>query len=145
MQDTRTPVVIGVTSLVLHMLLSWLFARWIGHAGIALGVSIGVLIEALVMGIVLVRRGGMSVKREHLRSSLVSLVSALVMGFVLMTLVLITWRGGDVTPTSVGLLVGYLAAGLSSYVVVAALLGSAELAELRVHVVLGVKGKLRHL
>ena len=57
MQDTRTPVAIGVASLVLHMLLSWFFAQWFGLGGIALGVSLGVLVEAPVLALALHRRG----------------------------------------------------------------------------------------
>ena len=50
MQDTRTPVAVAVASLVLHMLLSWLLAQWLGIGGIALGLSIGVLAEAVLLG-----------------------------------------------------------------------------------------------
>ena len=41
MRDTRTPVKIAITSLVISALLSWYFMRRFGPAGIALGSSIG--------------------------------------------------------------------------------------------------------
>ena len=41
MRDTRTPVRIAITSLVISALLSWFFMRRFGAAGIALGSSIG--------------------------------------------------------------------------------------------------------
>ncbi|PYP12442.1 MAG: murein biosynthesis integral membrane protein MurJ [Gemmatimonadetes bacterium] len=41
MRDTRTPVRIAITSLVISALLSWFFMRRLGPAGIALGSSIG--------------------------------------------------------------------------------------------------------
>ena len=41
MRDTRTPVRIAITSLVISALLSWFFMRRFGPAGIALGSSIG--------------------------------------------------------------------------------------------------------
>jgi len=41
MRDTRTPVRIAITSLVISGLLSWFFMRRFGPAGIALGSSIG--------------------------------------------------------------------------------------------------------
>ena len=41
MRDTRTPVKIAITSLVISALLSWFFMRRFGPAGIALGSSIG--------------------------------------------------------------------------------------------------------
>ncbi|HWC72297.1 MAG TPA: murein biosynthesis integral membrane protein MurJ [Gemmatimonadales bacterium] len=41
LRDTRTPVKIAVTSLIISALLSWFFMRRFGPAGIALGASIG--------------------------------------------------------------------------------------------------------
>jgi len=41
LRDTRTPVKIAITSLVISALLSWVFMRRFGPAGIALGASIG--------------------------------------------------------------------------------------------------------
>jgi putative peptidoglycan lipid II flippase len=41
MRDTRTPVRIAITSLMISALLSWVFMRRFGPAGIALGSSIG--------------------------------------------------------------------------------------------------------
>ena len=41
LRDTRTPVKIAITSLVISALLSWVFMRRFGPAGIALGSSIG--------------------------------------------------------------------------------------------------------
>ena len=64
MHDTRTPVAVGAGSLGLHMALSWAFSLGLGHAGIALGLSIGVLVESVILVAILRRRGGMVVLRE---------------------------------------------------------------------------------
>ncbi len=130
MQDARTPVLIGVGSLAVHMVLSWLFAQVMGHAGIALGVSIGVLIEAMVLGLVLARRDGLSLAMPVARSVAITLTATLVMGLVIAVLRVTTWSGGDVTGAAAALLIGYLAAAVASYALFAVLLGSDELSEL---------------
>ncbi len=130
MQDTRTPVLIGVGSLALHMVLSWLFAQVMGQAGIALGVSIGVLVEAIVLGLVLARRDGLSLTMPVARSVGITLTATLVMGLVIAVLRVTTWSAGDVTGAAAALLIGYLAAAFASYSLFAVLLGSDELSEL---------------
>ena len=45
MRDTRTPVTIAALSLVVSTGLAWLLMRWLGPAGIALGSSIGALLN----------------------------------------------------------------------------------------------------
>jgi putative peptidoglycan lipid II flippase len=127
MQDTRTPVAIGVASLALHMLLSWLFAQWFGLGGIALGVSVGVLVEAPVLALVLHRRGGLAATVADLRSLAITLVATVIMGLLIAVLLLNTWAGGPVSAGSAALLLGYLAAAVASYGLTAALLGSHEL------------------
>jgi putative peptidoglycan lipid II flippase len=45
MRDTRTPVKIAAFSLVVSTGLAWLFMRWLGPAGIALGSSVGAFVN----------------------------------------------------------------------------------------------------
>ena len=45
MRDTRTPVKIAAASLVISTGLAWLFMRWLGTPGIALGSSIGAFVN----------------------------------------------------------------------------------------------------
>lgn len=56
-QDTRRPVLVISASLLLHMAVSWALAGPFGVAGIALGVSIGILVEVLVLYLWLRRLG----------------------------------------------------------------------------------------
>ncbi|MBM4438568.1 MAG: murein biosynthesis integral membrane protein MurJ, partial [Actinobacteria bacterium] len=69
MHDTRTPVAVGVASLLVHMLLSWLLAQRIGQGGIALGVSIGVLLEAYLLTVLLRVRGALAIGGREIRSA----------------------------------------------------------------------------
>ncbi len=50
-QDTRTPVKIAVGVLVITQLLNLVFVPWLGHAGLALSIGVGALINAgLLLG-----------------------------------------------------------------------------------------------
>ncbi len=56
-QDIRTPVQIAVVVLVLTQLLNLLLVPWFAHAGLALAIGIGAMINALFLLIGLIRRG----------------------------------------------------------------------------------------
>jgi putative peptidoglycan lipid II flippase len=56
-QDVRTPVKIAICVLVITQLLNVALVRWIEHAGLALSIGLGALINALWLLIGLLRRG----------------------------------------------------------------------------------------
>ncbi|MEP7056658.1 MAG: murein biosynthesis integral membrane protein MurJ [Caldimonas sp.] len=56
-QDTRTPVMIAIAVLVLTQLLNLLFVPWLGHAGLALSIGCGALINASWLFVGLRRNG----------------------------------------------------------------------------------------
>ena len=112
------------------MLLSWVLAQWLGIGGIALGLSIGVLVEALLMGLVLRRRGGLHVGRAELAVIATALTAAAMMGLVIAVLRVTTWTEGPIGLDSALLLGAYLTAAVATYVSVAWLLASRELTEL---------------
>ncbi len=58
MQDTRTPVTIAVSAVVLNILLSWLLSQEIGYQGLALSISIASSVEAILLVAILQRRIG---------------------------------------------------------------------------------------
>ena len=130
MHDTRTPVVIGMLSLTMHMFLSWVLGRWFGLGGIALGLSIGVLIEAAMLCGILWRRGGLRMGSPEATSVAIAGIAALIMGLVIAGLRAMTWSTGPIGVGSVVLLVGYLFAAAVFYCGSAALLGSRELGEM---------------
>ncbi len=129
MHDTRTPVAVGVASLALHMTLSWVFSLAMGHAGIALGLSIGVLVEAVVLAVLLRRRGGIDIGDVDSRWIAGVMIAAGAMAAVILVLVLTTWDPSG-SWRAAGLLAGYLVAAFVSYVAAARLLGNPELEEL---------------
>ncbi len=130
MQDTRTPVAIGSLGLTMHMCLSWLFGQWFGLGGIALGLSIGVLVEASILSVILWRRGGLQMGEAEASSVAITSVAALIMGLVVVGLRMLTWSTGPIGVGSVVLLLGYVFAAVVFYCGVAALFRSRELGEL---------------
>ena len=56
-QDIRTPVRIAVVVLVITQLFNLLFVPWLAHAGLALSIGLGAMVNALWLLIGLLRRG----------------------------------------------------------------------------------------
>ncbi len=56
-QDIRTPVKVALFVLVLTQLLNLVFVPWFGHAGLALAIGCGALVNALLLLVGLHRRG----------------------------------------------------------------------------------------
>jgi putative peptidoglycan lipid II flippase len=56
-QDIRTPVKIAVVVLVITQLFNLMFVPWLQHAGLALSIGLGALVNALWLLIGLLRRG----------------------------------------------------------------------------------------
>lgn len=77
LRDTRTPVRIAVISLVASALLSWLLMRPFGPAGIALGSSLGGMLNMALQLRALDRRVGTVVQRAEWRSLGIAVGAAL--------------------------------------------------------------------
>ena len=56
-QDMRTPVKVAVGVLIATQLMNLVFVPWIGHAGLALSIGVGALINALALLVGLLRQG----------------------------------------------------------------------------------------
>lgn len=56
LKDTRTPVLIGIVSMGLGIVLAWLLMRPLAQGGLALGISLAVLLEAVWLWLLLARR-----------------------------------------------------------------------------------------
>jgi len=127
MEDTRTPVLISTVSLVIHMLMSWLLSLVMGINGLALGVSIGVLIEAVGLAVALRRRlPTLAYDRETLVSLARTVSAAVLMGLAIFGAVDYTWHG-DSSSRSFGLLLGYITLGAVVFSLLAAAFKSDEL------------------
>jgi putative peptidoglycan lipid II flippase len=85
-QDTRTPVLVGVGAMSLNIVLSFVFSRWfqslgwMAHGGLALANSLATGLESLLL-LVLVRKKLKGINgREILNGGLVGLGASLIMG-----------------------------------------------------------------
>ena len=85
-QDTRTPVLVGVGAMSLNIMLSFVFSRWfqslgwMAHGGLALANSLATGLESLLL-LVLVRKKLKGINgREILNGGLVGLGASLIMG-----------------------------------------------------------------
>ena len=76
LRDTKTPVRIAIASLVVSALLSWVFMRRFGPAGIALGSSIGGMLNTVLHLRDLDRRIGTILQRTDWRFLVVSVLAA---------------------------------------------------------------------
>ena len=56
LKDTRTPVVIGIVSMGLGIVLAFVLMRPLAQGGLALGISLAVLLEAVWLWLLLARR-----------------------------------------------------------------------------------------
>jgi putative peptidoglycan lipid II flippase len=63
-QDIRTPVIIAVVVLLITQLLNLLFVPWLAHAGLALSIGVGALINAVWLLVGLLRRGTITLRNQ---------------------------------------------------------------------------------
>ncbi len=92
-QDIRTPVKIAIVVLVLTQLMNLLFVPFLAHAGLALAIGLGAMVNALWLLIGLVRRGAYRPSPGWARFSMqVLAASALLTVFLL-------WSAGSVNWT----------------------------------------------
>ena len=77
MRDTRTPVIIAASSLIVSAILSWLLMRRFGPAGIALGSSIGGTLNTVLHLRDLDRRIGTVLQRADWRALVLVVAAAL--------------------------------------------------------------------
>ena len=82
-QDIRTPVKIGVLVLICTQLLNLLFVPLFAHAGLALAIGVGALINAGLLLVGLIRSGRYTPRRKWSLFILQTLIGCAVMGAML--------------------------------------------------------------
>ena len=130
--DTRTPVKISVTTVALNIGLSYLLMQFLGVGGLALGTTVALTVNFLVLLYLLRRKIG-PIGLGGLGRSLVRVaVASAVMGLVIWAVdTALTRSMADGTAADAVRVVVGLAAGVAAYLVVARLMRSPELAEVR--------------
>lgn len=80
LQDTTTPLIISAISVVLNIIFNAIFIRFIGHRGIALGLSLATNISVFLSFLVLRKKIGHFYGYSYLRAFIKNAVAALIMG-----------------------------------------------------------------
>jgi putative peptidoglycan lipid II flippase len=116
-QDIRTPVRIAVTVLVATQLMNLAFVPWLGHAGLALAIGIGALVNAgwLLSGL---RRAGVYQPRPGWGGFLlrIACATALMGAGLVFAALAVDWIGLQERPwLRAAILAGVLAAAAGSY------------------------------
>ena len=119
-QDIKTPVRIAIVVLVITQLLNVVFVPYFQHAGLALAIGIGALINALWLLSSLVKRGSYKPAPGWAVFTLqVVIASALLAVFLLWAASAVSWVGLKIESLKrIGLLVAVISAGAAMYFVV---------------------------
>ncbi len=93
-QDIRTPVKIAIVVLILTQVLNYLLVPYLAHAGLALAIGIGAMVNALFLLIGLLRRGAYKPSPGWARFGLqVVAASALLAVFLMWVAMRVNWLG----------------------------------------------------
>ena len=116
-QDIRTPVKIAVVVLVITQLFNLLFVPWLQHAGLALSIGLGALVNALWLLIGLLRRGSYKPQPGWWRFALqVALATSLLTALLWVAAHQLPWVGLRQTPwLRIGWMVAVLLASALLY------------------------------
>ncbi|WP_400164249.1 murein biosynthesis integral membrane protein MurJ [Brevibacillus sp. TJ4] len=80
LENTRTPVTIGVVGIGIYMLTNWLLIPLMGHGGIALANAVSAFSQAILLFVLLWRAVGIPVDKGFLRTIARTLAACAVMG-----------------------------------------------------------------
>lgn len=131
-EDTKTPVKIAVLTAVLNVALAAFLMLWFRHVGIAAAASIANWTNALLLAVVLHRRGFLRFDERFRRRVPRTLLATAGMSLALLAVAafLASWLSGSLLERSACLAV-LVAAGFASFAALAHLLGAARVGELR--------------
>jgi putative peptidoglycan lipid II flippase len=131
-EDTKTPVKIAIAAMIVNVVLAVTLMQFLAHAGIALATAIAAWLNAIALGIALVRRGHLVLDTRLRRRAPGIAISAALMGAVVYGCALVLaeplagseWR-------RIPALMGIVFSGLVSFAIFASLFGAFRLADLK--------------
>jgi putative peptidoglycan lipid II flippase len=98
-QDTRTPMHIALGVLALTQLLNLVLVPWLGHAGLALAIGLGALVNASALCVGLIRQGRYQPRPGWVRYSVQVVLACAVLALPLLWFAqVIDWAAWRVTP-----------------------------------------------
>lgn len=130
-EDTKTPIRIGISAMVLNIVLIVILMPQFGHLGIAAATSVSVWVNALSLGFLLRRRGDLAFDARLLRRVPRIVLASAVMGGVLWFAVDGFWYDEALSATRIAMMAALVTGGIALYGLSAQLLGAASFSELR--------------
>jgi len=83
LENTRTPVVVGVIGIGVYIVSNWLMIPWFGHGGVALSTAVSACFQALLLFVLLWRRIGSPVRTDFLMTAGKVAVSSVLMALLI--------------------------------------------------------------
>lgn len=135
-QDTRTPVKIAVIAVAMNIILALILMRFMAHAGIALATALAAWLNAIVLAVVLARRGHLSFDARLRRRAPRIVAAATLMGLVVFwgtewLAAPLSGAGGSGEDARIAALAGLVAAGLIAFAAFARILGAFHLDDVK--------------
>tara|TARA_B100001113_G_scaffold64150_1_gene49156 strand:- start:832 stop:1272 length:441 start_codon:yes stop_codon:yes gene_type:complete len=80
-QDPKTPMFVALVSLILNVILNWLFAFKFGygHVGLAIGSVIAAIVSFFILGFILIKRSIFTLEKDSVIFLLKIIISSLVL------------------------------------------------------------------
>jgi putative peptidoglycan lipid II flippase len=131
-EDTKTPVRVAIVSVVVNIALAWGLMQVLAHVGIALAASLSAWLNAILLALILRRRGFLALDaRIRQRLPRTVLATAVMAGTIAWLAHLLHGWLAHGLAWRVAMLALVIAAGLAVYAALATLLGAARPSDLR--------------
>ncbi|CAM3393882.1 murein biosynthesis integral membrane protein MurJ [Thalassospira profundimaris] len=130
-EDTKTPIRIGISCMVLNIILIVVLMPWFGHLGIAAATSVSVWVNATSLGFILHRRGDLTFDARLARRIPRILVASALMGSALWFAIDAFWQNDALSITRIITMAAIVTGGMAVYAVSAQLLGATSFSELK--------------
>ena len=130
-EDTKTPIRIGISCMVLNIILILVLMPWFGHLGIAAATSVSVWVNATSLGVILHRRGDLKFDSRLTRRLPRILLASALMGAVLWFAIDAFWQNDALSITRIITMAIIVTGGMAIYAIAAQLLGATSFSELK--------------
>ncbi|MBE71392.1 MAG: murein biosynthesis integral membrane protein MurJ [Thalassospira sp.] len=130
-EDTKTPIRIGISCMVLNIVLIVVLMPWFGHLGIAAATSVSVWVNATSLGLILHRRGDLTFDARLARRIPRILVASALMGSALWFAIDAFWQNDALSITRIITMAVIVTGGMAVYAITAQLLGATSFSELK--------------
>jgi putative peptidoglycan lipid II flippase len=130
-EDTKTPIRIGISCMVLNIILIVVLMPWFGHLGIAAATSVSVWVNATSLGFLLHRRGDLVFDGRLMKRVPRILLASALMGSALWFAIDAFWQNDALSITRIITMAICVAGGMLVYGIAAQLLGATRISELK--------------